>query len=571
MILNYKRLQVIILITSIAFSSFLSARLTTLNHFDPAPNYSANDSMMPPNSHFLDLAQARMKHEKPDDRRMFGINLSGFIQGSNQSRSSNGTLYGTVSGTPENGFEMGDFRGTMYAMGLFLGANPKNGHTIWATEAGEDAGDATAITACSIEEFGLPPCLKDIARHLSGNGSNTCPPGPAPTTGLVFNPSTTPSNTPSVFSESALARDTKYFGAFSMPIEYRKQGFRFELNFNCTDYIGLTIQSGVVNIKQYFNSTFASTITTTGTGQTNGGPYSLSNVTNSSGTTTSFISPLYTNLNDQSGVNGPGSTTPLTASQIRFDKYISNNLGNILNPECGHNQSICSFDDYSIEDVRLILSIKRSYDPNRYNQDDEEGEWPDMIFTPYAWAGGSFPVAKEICYQNLLSLPFGNNGHASIGGGIGMTFDFVESVEVGFEGGATYFVPKDEHRPFPTHPLQRILYPFSADVRTKPGVNWTAKALLNAYQFIKHINFWFTYEFIEHREDCFTVLENDKSQYFVPGVLECKSGWRTQFFNAGLSFDIQPGMQASLVWQQPICPKNAYYPVSILGSINFMF
>ena len=217
------------------------------------------------------------------------------------------------------------------------------------------------------------------------------------------------------------------------------------------------------------------------------------------------------------------------------------------------------------------MTFQRPFDPNRFNKNDADDDWPDMIFTPYIWLGGTFPIAKEQNYNQLLSLAFGNNGHPSMGTGVGMTFDFAESVEVGFEGGLTYFFPKQEYRPFPTHPLQRLLYPFRTDVLTSPGMNWHVKVLMNAYQFLKHVSFWFTYELIEHSKDHFAVCNPALAQYFYPDVLSCNSDWRGQFFNAALVFDIQPGLQASLVWQQPITPRNAYYPVSILGSINFMF
>ncbi len=224
-----------------------------------------------------------------------------------------------------------------------------------------------------------------------------------------------------------------------------------------------------------------------------------------------------------------------------------------------------------MEDVRVFLNLKKSYEPRRFTDNDPDDSWPDMIFTPYLTLAGSFPVAETTNYRNILSLPFGNNGHASAGAALGMTFDFTETIEVGFEGGATYFFPKNEFRPFPTHKLQRLLYPFSTSVHTTPGTNWHANAMMSAYQFMPHISFWLTYEFIEHRRDCLTVIDSAKAQYFVPQVLEKQSDWRAQFFNAGLVFDIQPGMQASFVWQQPISPRNAYVPVSFMGSLSFMF
>src|SRR3989338_5534541 len=108
MIFNRNRLCAIIIMSVTSLSMSLLAKLTTLQHYDPAPNFSANDSMMPANSQFLDLKQARFKHEKPNKRRVLGFNLSGFIQGSNRAKGYTGaTDFGTVIGIPENGFEMG--------------------------------------------------------------------------------------------------------------------------------------------------------------------------------------------------------------------------------------------------------------------------------------------------------------------------------------------------------------------------------------------------------------------------------------------------------------------------------
>ncbi|MCX5924423.1 MAG: hypothetical protein NTZ68_03305 [Candidatus Dependentiae bacterium] len=568
-----------ILQSSIIALSFFSIStmygLTTLQHWDPSPIFSANNCMVPPNSQFLDLVQARIKNETPSKNRAFGINFSGFIQGSSTAYGYNGCdQYGTDCGSPQNGFEMGDFRGTMYPMGLFLGPNPnKNGITIWKTGADPDDGIVNDITCDSIKAFfdGKQECLEDIAMILSGNEAQcdpTCTNAQA-TTGLIFNNTTTSGTVlcPSIFHAASLARDTVYFGAFSMPIEYRKQGFRWELNFNWGDYVGLTVQSGLANIKQKFVSAYTGQ---TSVGQTNYGPYSISNVPNipaTGGTSSGPLSSLYNALNQATSV-----ATPNTTAQALFNSQISNNLENILNPECGHSKGICSFDEYSVEDIRFFLTVKYPYETNKYTKDMDGNHWPDMIFTPYAYVAGTAPVAKKIDYCNLLSLPFGNNGHGSIGGAGGMTFDFAESVEVGFEGGVTYFFPRTEcNKPFPTHKLQRVLYPFSTEVRTKPGLNGHFKAMMSAYQFMPHVNFWFVYEIIEHRQDCYTVCDSTKAQYFIPSILECKSDWRAQFFNAGLSFDIQPGMQASIAWQQPISPRNAYYPVGLIGSINFMF
>ncbi len=554
----------------------LLAELTTLMHYDPAPIFSANDSMLPPNSQFLDLKQARYKKEKPNKRRAFGINISGFVQGANSAVNSAGVTYGTINGDPEPGFEMGDFRGTLYAMGLFLGKNPDTGYNIWTDN--DDTGVVTDISTTSINNFLPSPklsCLNLSATNLSA-ADNT--PG---TNGLIFNGGTAAQQSPSIFSQTALDLDATYFGAFSLPIQYRKSGMRFEVNLNCWDYVQFTFQGGFANIKQFFKNTIASQTSTSttcaATGQTAYGPYSISDVETicpSGGTTPQPLSELYYTLARAATVP-PDPFEPDTTAQGIFNDWISDNLDNLLSSTCGINQGLCNFDEYSAEDLRFYITFQCPFDPTCFNgkcdEHEDDNDWPDMVFTPFIWAGGTAPVAKKTDYNQLLSLAFGNNGHASVGAGGGMTFDFAEAVEVGFDGGFTYFFTKCENRPFPTHPLQRVVYPFRTDINTKPGINWNFRALLNAYQFMKHCSFWFTYEIVEHRKDCFTVCDSTKAQYFYPDVLTCISDWRAQFFNAALVFDFQPSFQASLAWQQPISPRNAYYPVSIVASVNFLF
>lgn len=600
------------------FSEQLLANLTTLQFWDPSPIYSGNNYLMPPNSQLVNQRKARKKDMKPDNSRIFCISLTGFAQAASRAYDWYGcnTYQSYCGNTGQIGGQMGDFRGTLAAMPLFLGNDPKGnslskGQSIWGTNITTTEGnpadksifynlsDTRIITQESIKATLLPPCLKNIASIFAGCVSpegiinSPCPPTDSSTTptnqspknqnAFLFLPTTTttPSTAtiPSIFSDDELSQDTTYFGAFSLPLEYRKYGLRFELAAEFGDHVGLTIQSGVSNIQQ----------TTTGL------------ISMTSGTPTTNPVNLYGQL-----ATNQSTTVPDPTVQQIFDDYISNNIDEILSSECGINLNTCNFDSVSVEDVRCIISFKHTFDVDRYTADDnDEYNWPDMLFTPYAWIGGSAPVAKKQNYHKLLSLPFGNNGHASAGGAIGFTFDFIDSVEVGFEAGGTYFFSQNIYRPIPNHPLQRIAYPFSTNVKVQPGANGHFKALLNAYQFMNHISFWATYEIIQHRKDCYTLCNGQENfvtknltnfqptdpnncvpsaaggttynigtkteQIFYPEILRCNSDWRMQFLNMALVFDIQPGMQASFVWQQPISPRNAYYPVSILGSFSFMF
>lgn len=596
--LSHNMLHIIALCLMIP--GLLLPRLTTLKHFDPAPIYSANDSMMPPNSQFLNLKKARIKGEEPNKQRFIGINFSGFCQKAVRARGYSGnTEYGTVAGEAANAFELGDFRGTMNVMGLFLGANPDK-HGIFIHNKGVDPANYNCyVTPCSIFDFfdGKKECLQDIALGLiqATAGQHPCDYSYYCTDYINTNPllfdtcvgtqgtggtqacTTTPV---SIFDPNALKQDTTYFGAFSIPITYQQAGLRLELNVNFWDYVGITVQSGMVNMKQTYVNTIPALTLTTGTtpvptftnGQTAPGPYSLSAIPNTTISTTG--NPIGTNLYGELilPANLSGDLPDLHAQAI-FNQYIANNLAAILNCDCVGSDPLCSFQKTGFDDVRIIANFQKTYEPfrMRHEEDDDAGNWPDVLFTPYAWVGGSVPTGEKRNYRNILSLPFGNDGHASVGGGGGFLFDFAESVEIGIEGGVTYFTPKTKTIPFPTHELQRVLYPFDATVKVKPGMNWDFKALLNCYQFIKHVSFWFTYEYIEHTKDCYHVCDQTKAQYYVPRVLECRSDWRAQFFNAAIVFDIMPGTQASFVWQQPISPRNAYYPVTIMGSLNFMF
>jgi len=66
----------------------------------------------------------------------------------------------------------------------------------------------------------------------------------------MFIPLSITDEIPSVFSDKKLEADKTYFGAYSLPLDYRKYGFRVELAIEFSDHIGLTIQTGFSNIKQ---------------------------------------------------------------------------------------------------------------------------------------------------------------------------------------------------------------------------------------------------------------------------------------------------------------------------------
>ncbi len=604
-------------------SSPLVANLTTMQWWDPSPIYSATNFMMPSHTHIHSNKKLKLKNVDHTHNSNFGASVSFIAQGACRARDHSGcNEFGSVCGAPAHGQELGDFQGTLYPFGIFLGNNP-DGKSIWAN--GIDNEKITNITPDSINAMGFPRCVRDNLKQLSGNfdadtglptasgGALTTPAqalmvGPIPDLTVADahgcigsvdcmdcdagggNPGTgTDACTapcipgcvllplpigPSVFSEQQLKEDTKCFGSYSLPLEYKKYAFRIEMHANVNDNVGITMQTGFANIKQKKVES----------------PFVLTNA-QIDGTNCDNI---YPNLTFQ-GVNGDTGMLPniehqtptqtVSDAQRVFDIFFTKQLDNILGSDCGISQSLKDFDEYSMEDFRMFLTFSKSHGIKRFLKDeDEDHTWPEMLFTGYGWAGGSFPVGEKRDYTSLLSLPFGNNGHVSLGGGVGLAYDFVDMIELGAELGFAYFLSKEEIRPFPNHKLQRGIYPFHAQVTKQPGVNWHFKALMNAYQCMPHVNFWASYEFIEHGKDEYSFKfdntvtkvnpdtnETITERLFIPEVLECLSDWRAQFINIGVIFDVNPGMQASLAWQQPITPRNAYYPVSIVASFSLTF
>jgi hypothetical protein len=531
--------------------SLISANISTLQHWDPIPVFNAANLNMPADTPFCYGVKQRLLDENASKAHRWGINVSPFVQKAIRAQKTDDIYFGVHgASTVTPGMEMSDFQGTPYLMGLFLGKD-ENGLSIWGGPAAVDTGIVTDITITNVQNinYQLPVNLQNAVIALNDLPNSTTAVNTANNAiiyNLPINPST--NTAPSIFSESVLEQDDTYFGAFSVPLTYQKAGFRWELNFDISNSIGFLARGGFCQITQKAGA--ARTISSNAENpQKNGDP--------------SLYAGLNTVANASTGSGGP---IPESLATSTFNEWISNNINQLLDPINGVDYDISTFSETGIEDIQLLAFIRHPFamhpsDPDKYTS---------MVLTPYAIIGWTIPLAPSREYFKLFSLPFGNNSHTAVGGVVGLTFDFIDSIEFGFEFGATGFLKKTiDHVPCPNHPLQRVIYPYQRDLYVSPGFNGQFAFIFNAYEFAPNTSFSFRYNYVQHNQD--TITQVTPNPYFFPNMLEDQSMWTSQMFVAALTFEIQPSIFASLAWQGSFAQKNAYCSNTILGSLNFQF
>lgn len=539
--------------------SCIVANLTTMQSWDPIPVYNAANLNIPPDTQFCYLFKERLLDESVDKRRRWGVNVSPFVQRAIRAQQSEEIYFGisnTSTGIP--GRALSDYQGTPFLMGLFLGQDV-NGNSIWGGPTAIDTGNVNDITATNVNNTLLAPNLKAAVKALNDlNGT-----GAAGDNAIIyFTPTTNVLNngvSPSILSESVLEADDKYFGAFSTPMMYQKAGFRWELNLDFTNDFGFLVRGGVCQIMQQVKTP----IPLAGLAPN---PMGIEDgYTPSGNTQTTGIPPsLYGGLNIK--LNGVSNVPPVAIAQATFNEWVSNNLEDLFDPINGIDLNYETFQKANVEDMQFLGFWRHTFtmhpaDPNKY---------ASIMVTPYVMAGATVPLAPVQDFAELYGLPFGNNSHVSVGGVVGVTFDFIESIEFGFEFGATGFLEKTIfNMPCPNHILQRVIYPYKQDMIVQPGYNGQFAFIFNAFEFAHNTSFSFRYNYVQHTMDTYTLAT--PSPYFLPSQLEIQSPWASQMFTAALTFAIQPSMYVSAAWQSALSQRNAYCSNTIMASLNFLF
>lgn len=335
----------------------------------------------------------------------------------------------------------------------------------------------------------------------------------------------------------SLSDPKKQVGFFSIPIAYRRYGVRFQLDLRLFAGFGLRVQTGVADVTQTVTAWNDLTLTSTGT-----------------------------------ALVGDCSVPGCIDSTLNCKKLISQSIMDqreLIAKKL--NVSIRDYQKTGMEDTRIDLFWQGVYPINA-----ECDGWPYFLFVPYVSFEAVIPTSDCIDPRCLFAVPLGNNGHTGLGFLAGMDFDFIDSIEIGIQGGFTRFNTRRYHQvPVPTSELQAGIFPFKADYDLSPGTNWEFTANMKAHYFLDRFSAFLQYQVVNHNKDCFTnVAMRDCSCQLsdtVPPALTKKmrelSEWRVHVFNVSLTYDISPHCSFGLLWQAPVSRTNAYRSSTVLWSV----
>jgi hypothetical protein len=329
-----------------------------------------------------------------------------------------------------------------------------------------------------------------------------------------------PQAEPPLGDENSCAIDgNRLTGFFTIPLEYRKRGIRFEFSGQFSHNFGIKIQTGFADMCQ---------------------------------------TPTFKNLTPTPATTCC-ATTDANITTTSVNTYLMCKLHTIAR-EIGLD--ISPFHEVSFEDLRAYLYWRKAYLMN----EDREG-WEKFLFIPFLMFGGSISVEKERDFNKAFSLSFGNNNHHSIAGVAGLNIDFVETIEIGAEFGLTHFFAQDFcNFRVPNSVYQSGIYPFTTNITRKPGLNWHFGAKLSAYRFMGNLSFYAQYINVTHEKDCIQVKKC--SAAFKPELLEQRSCWKAHRANFGFNYDISPYISLGMLWQIPLAQQNTYNSSTLLFSIN---
>jgi hypothetical protein len=329
-------------------------------------------------------------------------------------------------------------------------------------------------------------------------------------------------------NDPTLVDPHELFACYSFPQHYVKRGARFALYANIRAGFGIGVETGYVSLTQELRG-----------------------------------APINQNCNAVPDCGFTLTSPIVTIANV--NTYLMDQFHPIFH-QIGYGLE--NYTKHGWEELRLSVFWRDAFEINR-----EEYNWAHVLAIPFFELTGSIAPGKVIdltCQTPLFAAPIGNNGHNAIGFSTGINFDFIETVEVGIEGGITHFFPRDIHNMhIPTSVYQTGIFPFATDVTLQPGMNWHFGAKLAAYHFVDRLSGHFQYLIVEHKDNQICLKNPDPA--FLPKVLEKRSGWKSHMIDAGATYDISPNAGFAFVWQAPTLQRNAYRSSTILFSIYGTF
>lgn len=320
------------------------------------------------------------------------------------------------------------------------------------------------------------------------------------------------------------------FGFFSLPTKYRKIGARFNIAIRFLDSCVFSMQGGVVDMKQ--------TIT------------------------------AYTDKTSQAAAadvfHTTGSGSVSSGDQTIVEQYLMDQRTAIFT-QMGIDAQ--DWNKAGAEDISFCLAFRHNISVNKHHEEGKE--WTRFIITPHARVASTFALGKKQDPDTLLSLPFGNNGHHAVHANAGISLDFIDSIEVACEGGATHFFDRTYRTRVPTHRLQSVLFPYKTDVTVKPGKTWHMSIAMNAHHFIDKLSMYAEYTYLNHGRNSVALVTADSA--FVPSRLEDDSNYKVQMAHIGFNYDLSPNVTLGFLWQAPLAQRGTYKSNTLMFSGTILF
>ncbi len=459
-----------------------------------------------------------------------------------------------------------------------------------------------------IDTINCNPTIDPVYGCFCPNGSSPCTATPCSLNG---------NNTFCTLTQPIYSDPNKEFGFFTIPLLYRKYGVRFEsyllLVDRCFYSIGLKAQFGVANITQrvlaFEDLTcqalgIACPVFSNQDGMCQNNPFLSSDSACCPTPNPASPIPVAVPYVDESTNPIPpcpaqapcvpvGPTTASNCVELpqsfqaccNSTACFSYDVGtkklviekimrqkNIITEYLGLN--INSFDKVGLEDARLMLFWRQVFVIN-----EEDEFYPRLVFIPWAEAGVAVPMSKQRNLAKPFSLPIGNNDHLSAGLVAGFTLGYLDTIDLNFAAGFTKFFEREVcNYGMPTNPKESGLFPYSADVKLKPGTTWQFNASMNAYHFLDNLSFWAEYVIVSHRHDEIKVCRSHipstsiyYSQGFLVELAEDYTKWEAQFLNMSFNYDLSPFLSIGIMWQAPVKQRNTYIVGTVLGSLTITY
>ena len=404
-----------------------------------------------------------------------------------------------------------------------------------------------------------------------------------------------------IITDPKLVDPNKEFGFFSIPAVYKKFGVRFESEIllidRCFYAVGLKAQWGISDVRQTVHA-FEDF-----TGQALGqaapaNPPGVTAGTSSppvvpfTGITPPYVDPANIPPCPQGGTaNNPNEILncveplqPFAPCQTQVvclsfsgacKRFVIENImkqrtkiTDVLDIDTNNYHKI------GLDDLRLILYYRHIY---VINEDDER--YARVLFMPFLEAGVGIPMEKYQPLYKPFAVPIGNNNHPYVGATGGYTVDFLDTIDLSFSSGFSYFFPHEYcNFRLPTNTAESGIFPYTADVNIRPGITWYFNVGLHAWHFLDNLSVWAEYVYVSHAQDRIDVCRSfipSNSCYFATGFrvedAEALSKWESQLFNIGFNYDISDNFSLGALWQAPIRERNAYRQGTIMGTLSAVF